>query len=175
MVAQESMVSSERRPELFWIEKPFHVMSKVMRVMVFVLLLIMVITVFANVVGRYVFSKALNWADEVSRAAFVWLVFVSIVLTMWDRGHIGLGNVVARVNPVAGRITDVLAALLKLLFALYLVVGGWQLVSLTLVQLTEYLAIPSAYIYSIVPVMAVFMFIVGIRDLLLLFKRERVD
>ncbi len=86
-----------------------------------------------------------------------------------------MGNVVAQVNPVAGRITDVLAALLKLLFALYVVAGGWQLVSLTLVQLTEYLAIPSAYIYSIVPVMAALMFVVGIRDLLLLFKRERIS
>ncbi len=171
---RDSMLSAGKAPELVWIERPFYLISKVMKVMVFVLLLIMVVTVFANVVGRYVLSTALNWADEVSRAAFVWLVFVSIVLTMWDRGHIGLGNCVARINPVAGRIADVLAALLKLLFALYVVLGGWQLVSLTLVQLTEYLAIPSAYIYSIVPVMSILMFVVGIRDLLLLFKRERI-
>ena len=146
-----------------------------MKVMIFLLLLVMVVTVFANVVGRYLFGTALNWADEISRAAFVWAVFIGIVLTMWEKGHIGLGNVVARINPVAGKIADVVASLLKLIFAVYLILGGWHLVSLTLVQLTEYLAIPSGYIYAIVPVMSVFMFIVGIRDILLVFMQKEVS
>ena len=144
-----------------------------MKVMIFLLLLVMVVTVFANVVGRYVFETALNWADEISRAAFVWAAFIGIVLTMWEKGHIGLGNVVARINPVAGKMADIVASLLKLMFAVYLILGGWQLVSLTLVQLTEYLAIPSGYIYAIVPVMSVFMFIIGIRDMLLVFQQKK--
>ena len=158
--------------QIKWFTSFFNVITKIMKVMIFVLLLVMVVSVFANVVGRYVFETALNWADEISRAAFVWVAFIGIALTMWEKGHIGLGNVVSRVNPVAGKIADVVASLLTLIFAVYLILGGWQLVSLTLVQLTEYLAIPSGYIYAIVPVMSVFMFIVGIRDMLLVFRQK---
>jgi len=54
-------------------------------------------------------------------------------------------------------------------FMLILVLGGWQLVFLTMVKLTEYLIIRCGYIYGIVPVLSVFMFIVAFRDLLLIF------
>jgi len=159
-----------QEPRIEWIDRPFRYVSKILRGLVFILLFIMVFTVFSNVICRYLLSSALNWTDEVSRAAFVWLSFIGIVLVMWERGHIGLGNVIVRIHPKAGLAADILGALLKLLFSVYLLLGGWQLVSLTMVQLTEYLAIPCGYIYGIVPVLAFFMFIVGFRDLLLIFK-----
>lgn len=139
---------------------------KILKYILFILLVVMVITVFANVVGRYFFSTSLNWADEVSRAAFVWLVFIGVAVTMWDRGHIGLGNVVSRISQRAGKIADVVSSLLVLIFSLYVLVGGFKLVSLTLVQMTEYLSISTGYIYSIVPFGAMLMVFISLRDLI---------
>lgn len=148
--------------------------TKILKYILFILLMVMVITVFANVVGRYFFSTSLNWADEVSRAAFVWLVFTGIAVTMWDRGHIGLGNVVAKISQRAGRIADIITHLLVLIFSLYILVGGFKLVALTIVQMTEYLSISTGYIYSIVPFGAMLMSLISLRDLFraLLLKGE---
>lgn len=143
--------------------------------LLFVCLAIMVGTVFTNVVCRYTFNTSLNWVDEVSRAVFVWLVFFAIVLTMWDKDHIGLGNIIARINLKAGKIAAVLAALLKLVFIFYLFFGGTKLVSLTLVQLTPYLAFPAGYIYAAAPVASILMIIISIRDIAVVFTRQEVE
>ena len=115
----------------------------------------MVITVFANVISRYFFSTSLNWVDELSRAAFVWSAFIGIVIVMWEKGHIGLGNVLNNINPTLGRIASLIGVILQIIFTIYLFMGGMRLFLLTIVQLTPYLAIPCGYIYSIAPVMTV--------------------
>jgi TRAP-type C4-dicarboxylate transport system permease small subunit len=130
-----------------------------------ILFFIMVATVFANVFCRYCLRNSLNWVDEVSRAAFVWMTFFAIVITVWDNEHIGLDNLIARVHHGAGQVVNVIAALLKLVFFLYLLLGGWKLVSLTLFQLTPYLGIPSGYIYAVVPITASLLLIFALRDI----------
>ena len=140
--------------------------ERLLQYLLFVLLTVMVLTVFCNVLGRYLFSTSLNWADEVSRAAFVWLVFIGIAVTMWTGGHIGLGNVIARLGRRAGYVADLVASMLILVFSAYLLIGGFKLVSLTLVQMTEYLSVPAGYIYAIVPFGATLMLLIGLRDLI---------
>ena len=153
-------------------DKISSLIGKFMQYVLFALLLIMVVTVFANVLGRYLFSTSLNWADEVSRAAFVWLSFIGIAVTMWNNGHIGMGNVIARINPRAGYFADLIASLLVLIFSIYVLVGGVKLVALTIVQLTEYLSIPAGYIYAIAPCGAVLMIVISLRDLIRTFTSK---
>ena len=153
-------------PSLQRIENISRTIERLLRHLLFFLLLVMVLTVFCNVVARYFFSISLNWADEVSRGAFVWLVFIGIAVTMWPGGHIGLGNVISRLNRHVGYVADLLAKVLILVFSIYLLLGGVKLVCLTMIQMTEYLSIPAGYIYSIVPFGATLMFLIGLRDLI---------
>ena len=48
----------------------------------------MVLVVSAQVVIRYVFNDSLDWADEVSRIAFVWTIFLAIPLGIRDGTHV---------------------------------------------------------------------------------------
>jgi len=139
----------------------------------FLLLLLMVSTVFANVVSRYFFSASLNWVDELSRAAFIWLAFIGIVIVMWEKGHIGLGNVLKKINPKVGRIALFIGVFLQIIFTIYLFLGGRRLFLLTTIQLTPYLAIPSGYIYLIAPVMAIFMIALSFRNLIFILKDKQ--
>lgn len=147
----------------------------ILNFLLFFLLLLMVSIVFANVVSRYVFSSSLNWVDELSRAAFVWLAFIGIVAVMWERGHIGLGNILENVNPTLGKIALFIGIILQVIFIYYLFNGGLRLVSLTLIQLTPYMAIPCGYIYIIAPIMAIFMMLISIRDLILILKKDQEE
>ena len=145
----------------------------VLQFFLFLLLLLMVSTVFANVISRYFFATSLNWVDELSRAAFVWSAFIGIVIVMWEKGHIGLGNVLNNINPKVGRIGLFIGVFLQIIFTIYLFMGGMRLFLLTIVQLTPYLAISCGYIYLIAPVMAIFMIALSFRNLIFILKDKQ--
>ncbi len=74
----------------------------------------MVVVVSAQVVMRYVFNGSFDWADEVSRIAFVWTIFLAIPLGIRDGTHVGIELLVTRfpatLRTVVGRTMNVLAA-----------------------------------------------------------------
>ncbi|WP_249695373.1 TRAP transporter small permease [Stappia sp. WLB 29] len=76
----------------------------------------MVAVVSAQVVMRYVFNGSLDWADEVSRIAFVWTIFLAIPLGIRDGTHVGITLLVERlpvgVRRLVARATSALGAAL---------------------------------------------------------------
>lgn len=66
------------------------------RLFVIVAAAAMVIIVFAQVVMRYVFNGSFDWADEVSRIAFVSAIFLAIPLGIRDGTHVGVSLLVNR-------------------------------------------------------------------------------
>ncbi|MDQ8022800.1 MAG: TRAP transporter small permease [Moraxellaceae bacterium] len=58
---------------------------------------LMVVLVFAQVVARYVFNSSFDWADELSRLAFVWSVFLAIAMAVRERLHIGMEILTSRI------------------------------------------------------------------------------
>jgi len=60
----------------------------------FALVFVMVIIVFANVVARYVFDSAITESEELARYCFIWSVFIGAVLALEKNQHIGVDFVV---------------------------------------------------------------------------------
>lgn len=63
----------------------------------------MVGAVSAQVLLRYGFNQSIDWADEVSRLAFVWSIFLAIPLGVRQGAHIGIDVVVDKLPPAAQR------------------------------------------------------------------------
>lgn len=82
----------------------------------------MVAVVSAQVAMRYLFNGSFDWADEVSRIAFVWTIFLAIPLGIRDGTHVGIDLVVERF-PVPVR--RALARLLSALAAVMMLVVLW--------------------------------------------------
>lgn len=78
----------------------------------------MVGVVSAQVVMRYVFNGSFDWADEVSRIAFVWTIFLAIPLGIRDGTHVGIELLVKRfphrLRYGLARLTNGLAAMMML-------------------------------------------------------------
>ncbi|KMK68301.1 TRAP transporter small permease [Puniceibacterium sp. IMCC21224] len=74
----------------------------------------MVAVVSGQVVMRYVFNGSFDWADEVSRIAFVWTIFLAIPLGIRDGTHVGIELLVNRFPPalrkLVARVMNALAA-----------------------------------------------------------------
>lgn len=79
----------------------------------------MVGVVSAQVVARYMFNSSFDWADEVSRIAFVWTIFLAIPLGIRDGTHVGIELLVkrfpVRLRAMLARVTNGLAAVMMLI------------------------------------------------------------
>lgn len=63
---------------------------------------VMVVLVFTNAVMRYGFNSGLDYADELPRFAFTWLIFLGAIVALRERGHVGVDFVV-NMLPLQGR------------------------------------------------------------------------
>lgn len=117
------------------------------------LLVLMALATLLNVVARYFFNSPVPWADEFSRYAFIWLVFVGAVVCTKRGRHISIDLVVtalpSRIRPFVQILADVATAVLMLIIIYY----GWILTS-SATQPTSTLKVPQYVVYMIVPLSA---------------------
>lgn len=76
---------------------------------------VMVGVVSAQVALRYGFNQSIDWADEVSRLAFVWSIFLAIPLGVRQGAHIGIDVVVLKFPAAVQRLLRRMAALVSAL------------------------------------------------------------
>lgn len=111
---------------------------------------VMVAVVSIQVAYRYGLNGSFDWADEISRLAFVWTVFLAVPLGLKQGAHIGIELVVQRL-PEGAR-----GALFRLMSALAVVLMltvAWQAAVLVTQQWDEMLStIPVSSALFMVPV-----------------------
>ncbi len=115
---------------------------------------------FVNVVARYGFNSSFTWAEELTRYAIVWMVFVGGSVAARKGAHIGV-DVLARLlgeRPLR-KVLTVSVDLLCVAFSLFLVVFGWELVAQArgFGQMTPALQIPLWTVQLAIPVGGVLM------------------
>ncbi|MGP9497629.1 MULTISPECIES: TRAP transporter small permease [unclassified Halomonas] len=65
------------------------------------LLVALILSVSANVVGRAVLNHSLPWADELARMLFIWLIFLGAAAAFARYEHIAVDILVRRLKPRA--------------------------------------------------------------------------
>jgi TRAP-type C4-dicarboxylate transport system permease small subunit len=95
---------------------------------------VMVALVAAQVMARYGLNASIGWADEISRLAFVWCVFLGMPVAVRARAHIGLDLITAAaVRPLRA----VLARLVPLACAALSLLVAWESLVIALDQWDE--------------------------------------
>lgn len=94
----------------------------------------MVAVVSAQVVMRYVFNGSFDWADEVSRIAFVWTTFLAIPLGIREGSHVGITLLV---DKFPAGLSSAIARLMNLLAAGMLLVVFWTSITVAAATWSE--------------------------------------
>ncbi|WP_323767530.1 TRAP transporter small permease [Marinovum sp.] len=94
----------------------------------------MVAVVSAQVVMRYVFNGSFDWADEVSRIAFVWTTFLAIPLGIREGAHVGITLLV---NKLPAGLRGAISRLMNLLAAGMLLVVFWTSIAVAAATWSE--------------------------------------
>jgi len=113
-------------------------------------MVLMFLATFANVVARYLFNSSIQWAEEFSRYAFIWIVFLGAVVCTKHKRHIGIDSLVkllpAPVQPWVNLAADLMTSALMVIIIWY----GW-LLTRNATQMTATLNVPQYIIYIVVP------------------------
>jgi TRAP-type C4-dicarboxylate transport system permease small subunit len=96
---------------------------KVLSVLMVVCLAAMVLMVFGNVVLRYGFNSGITVSEELSRWAFLWVVFLGATVAVHEKAHMGVDSLVLSL-PAPLRKVVLLAGYLLMLFVTWLMFSG---------------------------------------------------
>jgi TRAP-type C4-dicarboxylate transport system permease small subunit len=150
--------------ERFTMRKCERILVKLEEGAVASLLVLMSGATFANIVGRYCFNSPIQWAEEFSRYAFIWLVFVAAVVATVHKKHI-LINIAVIYLPQKGQTAcRALVELVTLVLMAIMVYYGWVMVKAA-TQPTATLGIPQYWVYMAVPVSGLLIFYHTLMDL----------
>ena len=89
-------------------------------------LTVIAISVFAQVVARYVFEIALHWTEEVAAISMVWAVYMGASLCVRERFHIRIMVAVSALPVKFGRVVIIFADLCWALFSLFMLKISWD-------------------------------------------------
>ena len=113
------------------------------------LLVAMTVMVFGNVVLRYGFGSGIDLSEEMSRFAFVWLIFLGSISAMRRNLHMGFDVVVILATPRARRVMLTIANGL-ILFCCALILTGtvqqWQINATNRAPVTN---LPMSWLFGI--------------------------
>lgn len=103
---------------------------------------------FANVVGRYVFSSPIIWAEEILVYFLIWCVFVGAILVTWEGRHIKMDLLAVHLPSPWRQIVNGLMSLVFVLVCVLVVSQSWNLTWLLyrLSQLSMVARIPMALV-----------------------------
>jgi C4-dicarboxylate transporter DctQ subunit len=150
-----------------------HAVMAVLRVTAAVMLIASVGINFANIIGRYVFSVSIPWAEEAMLFLMIGCVFLGAAPVGWLGRHIRMDVVVSGLPPRGRKIFELFADLVTIATCVMLAVFAWPMLTMfaELDQRSQTANIPLVIPEALVPLglmltallIAVRLFVVGVR------------
>ncbi|HDZ47608.1 hypothetical protein LCGC14_0059070 [marine sediment metagenome] len=125
------------------------------------LLVALIISVSANVIGRAVLNHSLPWADELARMLFIWLIFIGAAAAFARYEHIAVDFLVRRLKPRAAHVLYLLQHLMITALMGVIIWGGFLVLSRSTGR-TAILGVPWNFVNVSLVLCAVFIAAVAI-------------
>lgn len=117
-----------------------------------ILFSVMVISLFYQIIMRFILKSANAWSEELTRYSFIWLSMLGSAVATRRSRNMDVDFLVRRMPKLLRNINTVITKGLIIAFLMVIIVYGTVLVGMTHKQLSAGLQIPMSYIYASVPV-----------------------
>jgi len=121
-------------------------------------LVLMSLATFGNVILRYAFNSPIQWAEEFSRYAFIWVVFLGAAACSKRKTHIAIDALTLLAPPRLRQFLALVVQGVVLVLTAAVAYYGWVLCRLA-TQATSTLNIPQYVVYLVVPLSAALIFV----------------
>tara|TARA_Y100000815_G_C13318231_1_gene491334 strand:+ start:570 stop:1106 length:537 start_codon:yes stop_codon:yes gene_type:complete len=111
-------------------------------------MVIMSLLVLVNVILRYAFNSGLPFSVEVSRFAFVWVVFLGAIVALKDDSHLGVDTIVRKLPRLLAYVCFVISHAIMLWCCWLLWQGSWIQTKVNLGNLSPISGISVGFMYA---------------------------
>ncbi|WP_043529869.1 TRAP transporter small permease [Litchfieldella xinjiangensis] len=107
----------------------FRWLTVAMETLIALILIALILSVTANVVGRSLLNQSLPWADELARMLFIWLIFVGAAAAFARYEHIAVDFLVRKLPDRAAYALYILQHLIITVLMGVVMYGGYLVMS----------------------------------------------
>ena len=130
-------------------------------------LIVMTVLTTYQVITRYVFNAPSTWSEELVGYMFGWATMFGAAIVSGERGHMNIPILVDKFNPPMRKALHIFAEVIALLFsASILVLGGFQVSSLAMGQMTSSLGVAIGTFYWVMPICGVIMTLYAVLNII---------
>jgi len=141
--------------------------DKVIEFLLITFMSILTLDVLWQVFTRYVLGDPSAWTEELARFILIWVSILGAAYVSGKKQHIAIDLLQQKSDPQTQRRIQYVIDSLIILFALcVLVIGGYNLVRITISQTSSSLQISLGLIYLVVPISGVLIIFYAIADML---------
>ena len=110
------------------------------------------VSVFLQVLIRFVFKYPLPWTEEVSRIAFVYTIFIGATIAVRQKAHLNVDFLLVVLPPKVSHVVKMVGTALVAVFLIFVTWQGIVFARATGVQVTPVMQVPFRYLYVIIPI-----------------------
>ncbi len=119
---------------------------------------VVVVVVFTQVIARYVVGSSLKWADELSRYAFVWLVYLGGTTTIREGKNVCFDLLLDSLRGKKYKIMFTFVNLASVVFLVFMIYLGIFVSKSMMIESSPIMRWPMAVVTSVIPIGGVLMF-----------------
>lgn len=164
----------DRPPSSHAYSKLCAALSKASLVLAVVGLIVIIVCVQYQVVGRYLFNDTPTWTETLALLMVLYVTALGVAVGVRDAGHIGLESLVALL-PDAWRLRfELLIHALVALFGVVMAASAWQWTTLKWTDMKPMLHVPVGMDYFALVLAGVLMVLFSIEHIIALWRGEDV-
>ena len=138
-------------------------------------LVILVVCVQWQVLGRYVLNDSPTWTEPVALLLVLYITALAVAVGVRDAGHLGMESLTALLPAGARRVAQGLIHLCVLVFAVLLADAGWEWMTLKWDEPKPLLGVPEGLDYLPLVIAGVLIVLFCIEHLIALWRNETVQ
>jgi len=142
---------------------------RVVEIMIAIFLGMMILLVFMNVIGRYIFSIGFVWSEEVARLCFIFLVYLGSIEAMRDNRHLFIDSLMLKVPKLLQTVIYAFSQGVIIWLMVILTRGAWGLVIQNLNNVWIATHFPSFIVHFFGCLLGASIAIIALFNLILLF------
>lgn len=129
--------------------------NNVVKWVIILLFFLMVITVFLQVIFRFVVDQPLAWTEELSRYLLIWLTFLGTGYGVSVKAHPSIELLFEKAGGLMKRGLLVLSTVLILFFFWQIIVNSFEFIGRSMTQTSPVLQLPMGLVYTVIPISSV--------------------
>jgi TRAP-type C4-dicarboxylate transport system permease small subunit len=133
----------------------FDWIERVLKMATVTIVVIMLLSLAAQVFLRYVFGISLSWSEEVALLGFAWVVVISSAIGIRRMTHARMDLLVTLLPRPVHLLVDRLIALMMLGLGIFMTIAGWDYVAQTRGSTSAAIGFPIEFLYACAPVFGV--------------------